>query len=85
MPYGLLVGRDLDHLCVLLRGRSHQLSVLSAGLWCAAWFLHVLVTSDTWGAGELQSTLCLGRNAAPCSFPGVGVSDGVCWEGRMQG
>ena len=32
VPYRLLVGRDLDHLCVLSRGRSHRLSVLSAAL-----------------------------------------------------
>ena len=72
--------------CVCFRGGG-AISLVSSLLdcdvlpgTCMCWSLQTLG-----GRGGLQSTLCLGRNAAPCSFPGVGVSDGVWWEGRMQG
>lgn len=59
MPYRLLVGRDLDHLCVLWGG---AISLVSSLCWtvvcclvpaCAGHFRHL--------RGELQSTLCLGK------------------------
>ena len=72
--------------CVCFRGGG-AISLVSSLLdcdvlpgTCMCWSLQTLG-----GRGGLQSTLCLGRNAAPCSFPGVRVSDGVWWEGRMQG
>ena len=69
------------HLCTLEGEEPSAQCLLWSTVMCCLVPECLLVTSDTrwrWGGGGCSPHSCLGRNAALCSFPRVGISQMGC-------